>query len=69
MAKIDYSKLHAPKAPSPHGHSKKGSFFLQHTKKPLDDISNIIRFSHLVRKGLSLVQMKVLKLKIVKSNP
>ena len=33
MAKIDYSKLHVPKAPSPHGHSKEGSFYLQKTKE------------------------------------
>lgn len=33
MPKIDYSKLHAPKISSHCGHSKKGSFYLQHTKE------------------------------------
>ncbi len=33
MSSIDYSKLHAPKKPSPHGHSVEGSFYLQKTKE------------------------------------
>lgn len=33
MPSIDYSKLHIPQKPSPHGHSVEGSFYLQKTKE------------------------------------